>query len=166
MDIKNNYFYSLLYEKKLSIYKFNFSAIAHLAEGQFLICGLTWNTEECRRLWTGCPQKPKIISITKTEAAAVFSPSLEPDGSSESHEVDRVIPNPKVRYRIHNNTWLLAIRRQTNPVHIFPFHLFNLSLLSTAWFPNQSMYELFPSPRVFHSPGNPTFLNFITRVTF
>jgi hypothetical protein len=49
-------------------------------------------------------QKPKIISKTKTEAAAGFSPSLEADDSSESHGVDRVIPNPKVRYRVYNNT--------------------------------------------------------------
>jgi hypothetical protein len=54
-----------------------------MAEGQFLIYGLTWNTEECRRFWAGCLQKPKIISIPKTEAAAIFSPSLEADDSSK-----------------------------------------------------------------------------------
>jgi hypothetical protein len=159
MDIKNNYFYSLLFENTQYLQIQFFSAIAHLAEGQFLICGLTWNTEQCRRFWAGCPQKPNTISITKTEPAAVFSPSLESDDSSESHEVVRVIPNPKVRYRVHNNTWLLAIRRQTNPVHSLPLHLFNLPLLSTPWLPNQSLHEFFPSPRVFHSPAIPHFLS-------
>ena len=104
--------------------------------------------------------KPKIILTTKTEEAAVFSPSSEADDSSESHELTLVLPNPTVRYRVHNSTRVLSTSSQTNPLHILPFRLFNLPLLSTPWFPNQKQVRIFPFPRGVPLPRNPKFLEF------
>jgi hypothetical protein len=99
-------------------------------------------------------------------AAAVFSPSLEADDYSESHEFDRVIPNPKVCYRVHKKTWLLAIRRQT--IQYISSHSIYLTYLSSLrlGFPTKNTHEFLSFPQGVPLPGNPTFLKLITRVTF
>jgi len=142
MDIKNNYFHILRSENTNYLHIRFFRNCTPDRRAVFdLRTDMKHRTvsENLSRTSTeyGLVFKTQDNSDNIDGAAAVFSPSLETDDYSESHEFDRVIPNPKVCYRVHKKTWLLAIRRQTNPVHILPLHLFNIPLLPTPWFPNQ-----------------------------
>ena len=43
---------------------------------------------------------------------------------SASHEIPRILWNPKIHYRIHNSQPLVLTQRQTNQVHVAVAHFF------------------------------------------
>jgi len=49
-----------------------------------------------------------------------LSPSWEANSYSASHEITRLLWNPKFHYSVHNSTPLVPIRSQMHPVHTFP----------------------------------------------
>ena len=109
------------------------------------------------------------------------SPSLEANSSLASQETTRILWNPKIHSRVHENPPLFSVLSQINPVHTLssspPIYLILSSLLPLGL---QSSSRFF-SPHTqthtnsmnFSSPSIPaTFpayfmlMNFITRIVF
>jgi len=64
-------------------------------------------------LWSNVSNNGQFI-CNSTEQ----SPSWEPD----SHEIPRLVLNPRIHYRVHKSPPLVPIQSQMNPVHNTTFH--------------------------------------------
>ena len=91
--------------------------------------------------------------------STVQSPSWEANWFAASHEIPRILRNPKVHYRTHNRPPTVSILGQPNPVHIPTSHLLeihpNIIHPSTPRSPQWSLSLRFPQQDPIHPLSSP-----------